>query len=376
MKIIIDENIALAEETFGKFGEVISMHGRAISNSDLRDADALIVRSITNVNENLLQNTNVQFVGSATIGIDHVDVDYLKHNNIYFTDAKGCNAFAVAEFVLTAVAKFVFDNDLRFGELTAGIIGYGNIGTKVEKFFNALGIKTVVNDLPLQEAGNKNNFATLSEALSCDIVTLHVPLTTETKFPTNYLINQKNISKLKRNSLLINTSRGEVVDSEALLNAIETSNINAVIDVWEYEPEINKSLLQKVFIATPHIAGYSLEGKIYGTKIIYEKFCMHFKVQNDWRIQLPHTENNFISVDESDELEKILYKITKRIYEITADNVALKKTLSLTKKERGVEFDMQRKFYRLRREFNNYTIKFCDSNPELKNILADLRFSV
>lgn len=375
MKIVIDENVAFAEEAFGAFGEVVMMNGREISNSHLINADALIVRSITKVNEELLKNCGVKFVGAATIGVDHIDAEYLKRNKIFFSNAKGCNAHAVAEYVLTAVSSFAYNNGLDFSQLTAGIIGYGEIGSKADNFFRALGIKTLANDPPLQEDNFEKDFSDLNEVMNCDIVTLHVPFTSSGKHPTKHLINERNINSLKSASLFINTSRGEVVDSKALLSSVEKNNIRAVIDVWENEPEISAELLEKVLFATPHIAGYSLEGKINGTKMIYDSFCRFFNLENRW------SENSLgekipLAARLNDSLENFLYGITSRIYDIAEDDKKLKSSVNFLPEERGKFFDGMRKNYKLRREFDKYKILISPANAEFENILRRLRFSV
>ncbi|RPI60269.1 MAG: 4-phosphoerythronate dehydrogenase, partial [Ignavibacteriales bacterium] len=205
LKLIVDENIALAADIFNQFGDVKLVSGRYITNSLLKDIDILIVRSITNVDEELLKNTPVKFVGTATIGTDHIDLDYLKKNNIIFADAKGCNAFSVAEYVVAALLNFSVKYDFLLKDKSIGIIGVGNVGSKVTTFTKALGMNVLLNDPPLQRNGDKRDFIELDEILKCDIVTLHVPLNQNGIDKTHHLFNKKILSRLKNDTILINS---------------------------------------------------------------------------------------------------------------------------------------------------------------------------
>ncbi|MEE9571880.1 MAG: NAD(P)-dependent oxidoreductase, partial [Candidatus Neomarinimicrobiota bacterium] len=207
MKLVVDENIAFAEEAFSQFGDVLLFSGRKITNDILSNADALIVRSITNVDENLLQNTNIKFVGTATIGTDHFDTNYLNENNIVFADARGCNADSVAEYVFTALLKIAVDNKFTLKNRSIGIIGIGNIGSRVVKYAEALGLKVYKNDPPKQRAGEGSNYVSLEEALQANIVTLHVPLNKTGIDKTFHLFDEKKLNELKNNTIIINSSR-------------------------------------------------------------------------------------------------------------------------------------------------------------------------
>ncbi|MFN3693868.1 MAG: 4-phosphoerythronate dehydrogenase [Ignavibacterium sp.] len=225
MKIIVDENIAFAKEAFSLFGDVVLLPGREITNETLKNADVLIIRSVTDVNEKLLSNTSVKFVGTATIGTDHIDLDYLKSMDITFADAKGCNAYAVAEYFLTALLKVCSDEDISLQNKSIGVIGVGNVGSKVAGFSELLGLKVLKNDPPLQRENPDENFYSLDEVLQCDIITLHVPLTLEGEDKTYHLLNAENFEVLKDGSILINTSRGAVIDNQALRKVINQKNL-------------------------------------------------------------------------------------------------------------------------------------------------------
>ena len=227
MKLIVDENISFGKEAFSEFGEITFAHGREINNNMLANADALITRSITKVNEELLSGTKVKFVGTATIGTDHIDLNYLQENDITFSSAAGCNSNAVKEYVLAAVSH-IFKHRIDIEDKSIGIIGVGNIGTKVAAISESLGLKVIRNDPPLQRlpAGQTGEtgsdiYSKLEDALQCDIITCHVPLNLEGIDKTVHLINEETLRLIKPGTLLINSSRGAVVDNKALRERLE-----------------------------------------------------------------------------------------------------------------------------------------------------------
>jgi len=376
MKLVVDENIAFAKEAFSQFGDVFLISGRQITNNILRNADALIVRSITNVDENLLQNTNIKFVGTATIGTDHIDTHYLDENNIAFTDAKGCNADSVAEYVFTALLKIAVDSKFILKNKSIGIIGVGNVGSKVAKYADALGLKVYKNDPPKQRAGEGNNYVSLEEALQADIITLHVPLNKAGIDKTFHLLDEKKLTEIKNNTTIINSSRGAVVENIALLNMIDEKQFKIILDVWEGEPLINTDLLRKVLIGSSHIAGYSLEGKVNGTKMIYDVLCRFTNQPNDWEPKLPAVKNNIIDLPSTEHLEEKLHLIFKQIYNIEKDDSEMREMIEMDNDSKAAYFDKLRKEYRLRREFNNYTAIIKRKDKKLGEILRKFRFKV
>ncbi len=289
LNIVVDENIAFAKQAFNEFGNVILLPGREITNDKLRNTQILIIRSVTQINETLLKNTPVMFVGTTTIGTDHIDLDYLKKNNIAFCDAKGCNAYSVAEYVIAALIDISVKLNFSLKDKTIGIVGVGNVGSKVAEFAEAFGMKVLLNDPPLQRNGVKKNFVNLEKILSADIITLHTPLNLTGTDKTFHLLNINNLKQIKDGAVLINTARGAVINNTDLLEVIESKNLKVVLDVWENEPDIKIELLKQVLIATPHIAGYSLEGKINGTKIIYNSLCTYLKIRPTFSFDTEHS---------------------------------------------------------------------------------------
>lgn len=374
MKLIVDENIEFAREAFSLFGETILLPGREITNKILKDADILIVRSVTNVGEKLLNGTSVKFVGTATIGTDHIDLSYLKSRNIRFADAKGCNAFAVAEYFLTALMKVCSDEKISLQNKSIGVIGFGNVGSKVAKFSELLGLKVLKNDPPLERKKTEEKFCSLDEALHCDIVTLHVPLTFEGIDKTYHLLNEDNLKSMKDGAILINTSRGAVVDNQSLRKIVTGKNLHLIFDVWENEPDVDLSLLERVKIGTPHIAGYSLEGKVNGTIMIFDALNSFFGTDYHFDFSLPEVENNILSYNKNIFDEEEFSNLLSGIYNIETDNAQMKKILYFEREDRIKYFDTMRKYYPLRREFNNYIVK--SDSQQLMKIFKGLRFKV
>ncbi|RLA15931.1 MAG: erythronate-4-phosphate dehydrogenase, partial [Gammaproteobacteria bacterium] len=267
VKIVADENIPRVQEAFKDLGEVILLPGRQIERRHLLDCRCLLVRTVTAIDKKLLQDTPVEFVGTATIGTDHVDLEYLKNNDIAFSNAAGCNAEAASEYVISGL--FALSERLGFNpfDLKAGIVGYGNVGSRLYQKLRTLGIETLLNDPPLDEARTSSQtFVELDTIISeCNFISLHVPLTRTGKHPTWHLLDQAGLRGLPKNCLLVNAARGPVVDNQALLNTLESRpDLVVFLDTWENEPDISRELLDRVSLATPHIAGYSVEGRLRG----------------------------------------------------------------------------------------------------------------
>lgn len=268
MKIVADENMPLVNEMFSAYGEVETFPGRELGPKQIKDADVLLVRSVTQVNADLLSGSSIRFVGSATIGTDHVDQNYLKQNDIQFANAPGCNANAVVQYVLSVLCR------LRPGwqEQTVGIVGCGNVGGWLYQTLQKLGVDCRCYDPFLLETDNID-LVSFEEVIQSDILCLHTPLTTDGPYPTFHLFDEAVLSQLDPNALLINAGRGAVVDNRALLDMLPQSTWKVVLDVWEGEPDIALPLLELVDIGTPHIAGYSYDGKVNGTTMVRDAFC-------------------------------------------------------------------------------------------------------
>jgi erythronate-4-phosphate dehydrogenase len=364
MKIVADPNIPFVREAFAALGEVTLDPGRSISAERIRDADVLLVRSVTAVNAALMEGSRVKFVATATIGTDHVDEAYLASRGIGFASAAGSNANSVAEYVIAALLELAHRHKFRLSDKQLGVIGVGHVGSRVVRYAEALGMRVLQNDPPRQRVENLPDFVSLDRVLTeSDIVTLHVPLDDTTR----HLLHRDNM----RGFTLINTARGAVVDNKALLKAIDGERIRgAVLDVWENEPNISPELLDIVEIGTPHIAGYSFDGKVNGVRAIYEAACKFFGFQPTWTPTLPPpvVPKIELSVSSGEDDESVIQRIIKRVYDIAVDDAALRKNV--------LAFDKLRAEYPIRREFFNTELALRGASESLRQRAAGLGFKV
>jgi erythronate-4-phosphate dehydrogenase len=372
LSIVADRQILLAEETFSKFGKVELVDGRSIDHSTVKNADVLLVRSVTQVGESLLNNSKIGFVGSATSGIDHIDTDYLKRSNISFAHAPGSNARSVAEYVLSSLLATAEFNNFDLTKKTVGIIGCGQVGSRVKRFLQSLGVQCLLNDPPLAVQGSTESFVGLERVLEADIITIHVPLTIDGKYPTSKLVDKSFLDRLKADVVLINTSRGEVVDESALLSFKEINpESTLILDVWCSEPEININLLQHTFIGTPHIAGYSYDGKLKATTILAKALLAETKNMPDIaQVLTPKSVTDAIEYNDDTAVQLAVMQT----YDVRSDAIALRELLSMPSGERGDYFDSLRKNYPIRREFTDRQINTKNLNNEMKQCLLELGF--
>jgi len=270
MKLIIDDACYAYNEIFSQFGDIIAIPGRDIDADSVKDADILIVRSRTKVNQELLTNSTIKFVGSTVAGLDHVDQQYLANNNIKFFSAQGCNSMAVAEFVIGTIINLAEKHNFNYQDKTLGIIGVGNVGSRLAAKADLLGIKTLLNDPVRQINENLPNFVDLDTALGADIVTFHTPLTFDGEYPSFKLLNKDNFHHITDQTILFNAARGGVIVEEIWE---KTKTLENVIDCWENEPNINKNLQKTAYLALPHIAGHSIDAKFMGSFMVYEALC-------------------------------------------------------------------------------------------------------
>ncbi len=319
-RIVVDQNMPGIDELFADFSEIICLEGRSINNQVLLDADALLCRSITRVDQALLQNSKVKFVGTATIGTDHLDIDWLESHQINWANAAGCNAAAVAQYILSGMAFWSRWKKRDIKKLNIGIVGAGNVGTELARCLDLLGIHYLLCDPPLESQGDKRPLVSFEEALKCDVISLHVPITDRGRYPTRHLINQASLAQIKQSQLLINASRGAVVDNQALADYLLDSKSAAIIlDVFENEPHLPLELIEKCLLATPHIAGHTLEGKLRGSWLIFKSFCKAFDILTTRKETDLYPPANQISLNNADLGESLL-----ALYDIQSDSQALR----------------------------------------------------
>jgi erythronate-4-phosphate dehydrogenase len=353
MKVVADNKIPFLAGVLEPFAEVIYLPGGKISKKDLQEADALLVRTRTQCNEALLEGTTIKFIATATIGYDHLDTEYLKLANITWTNAPGCNSGSVQQYLGAVLCQIAEIEKTPLAGKTIGIIGVGNVGKKVEALAKALGMKVLRNDPPRSREEGETGFTKLEELLQLsDFVTVHTPLNLTGPDQTFHLLNQERLNLMKPSAFLINSSRGEVVDGKALKAALKSKIIKgAVLDVWENEPEIDLELLDLVSIATPHIAGYSQDGKANGTAQSVRALAIHFNLplKDFYPKNMPAPDQPFIDISNEQEAEKQLNTAILHTYPIQGDDLAFRKAPESFEKLRGD--------YPVRREFASFTVR-------------------
>lgn len=368
MKILIDENMPYAAELFSQLGDVISKPGRTLKADDLVDIDALMIRSVTKVNAVLLEKANkLRFVGTATAGQDHVDQALLAERGITFTAAPGCNKVGVAEYVLSSLMVLGQQQGFSVFDKTIGIVGAGNVGSYLAQCLDALGIRYLLND-PLKEAeGDPRQFHNLDTLLEqCDVITLHTPITRDGDYPTYHLADEAFIQKLAPGAILINAARGPVVDNQALKEALQRSEsgegkaLTAVLDVFEHEPLVDLELLPLLAFATPHVAGYGLEGKARGTTMVFNSYCQFLDLDKHIAASslLPVAPVPYIRLSQQWQ-EPDLFSLIQLIYDVRKDDALFRREMVRTvgdDVQMANAFDRMRKNYWDRREYSAITV--------------------
>ena len=394
MQIVADENIPLLEQFFSEFGEIRKVAGRTMTSEDVKDADILLVRSVTQVNEALLANSPVKFIGTCTIGTDHIDLAYLdavnknrSENNqqkITFSSAPGCNAEAVVDYVLSAVSVLIDKRDQIFQDITVGIIGIGNVGLRLRRRLEAMGVTVIAVD-PFKEATTVGELSSLDDALQADVVSLHTPITLPAdvaEHATYHLINEQRLQQMKPNACLINSCRGSVVDNEALkVHMSNHADFESIIDVWEGEPNLDLQLMNRCMLATPHIAGYSLDGKMRGTELVYQACCQTFglPIRSKLAQYLPEPTIKKIKFGDSVPVHQALRTAIRAGYEVRVDDGIMRSTLLRTGGEPQAmreQFDLLRKNYPLRRDIPTIRIEVPGKRQDLQQALEAAGFDV
>jgi erythronate-4-phosphate dehydrogenase len=356
LRIAIDKNIPLAESAFKNLGDVILLETTDFSDTAVKSADILVIRSEITVGRKLLEGSRVRFVGTATIGVDHIDIPYLESKGIGFASAPGSNANSVKEYVLAALLTLGARRGFTLAGRVLGVAGVGNIGSKVARMAGDLGMTVLLNDPPIARMTGDPKFVPLDKLMGADIISLHVPLTRTGEDPTYHLFDSRRIAAMKKGSILINTSRGAVVDTVALKNGLGRGDLSAaVLDVWEGEPAIDVELLRLVSLGTSHIAGYSLDGKVNAVRAIRKAVCRFLANESTWDSgpELPPAEPAEISLDGRGTTDEVLRTAVRRCYDIEFDDRNLREILDVPLESRISYYMKLRTGYRARREFFN-----------------------
>jgi len=375
--IAVDRNIPLATSAFGGLGEVRLLETTAVTPGAVRDAAALVIRSETKVGRELLEGSAVRFVGSATIGTDHCDTGYLRERGIAFANAPGSNANSVKEYVLAALLALARRRGFALRRRTLGVVGVGNVGSRVAAVGRALGMTVLLNDPPRARVEGGREFLPLDALMDADVLTLHVPLTREGPDPTFHLFDERRIGAMKPGAMLLNTSRGAVVETGALCRALEAGRIAAaVIDVWEGEPRIDADLLRLATLGTSHIAGYSLDGKVNAVCIVRAALSAWRGGAPGWNpaAEIPPAPVPQVTLPAGEALERSLGRAVSAAYDIELDDRNLRGMLEVPGPDRGPYFMRLRTGYRLRREFSATRVTLAGGNPELEASIAAVGF--
>jgi erythronate-4-phosphate dehydrogenase len=370
IKIVVDKNIPFIEGALDPYAELNYLPAGNINNLSVRNVDALVVRSRTACNETLLKGTNVKFITSATIGHDHIDKDYCNRAGIKWSNAPGCNARSVVQYVASALINLAVEKDFELSGRVLGIVGVGEIGSRVATIAKSLGLKVLLNDPPRERKEGGSHFVTLEYLLAkSDIVTIHVPLNIDGLDRTLHLVDNAFLCRMKKGSYFINTSRGEVVSEDDLLNHILDKRMRgAILDVWENEPEIDRRLLKAALFATPHIAGYSLEGKANGTAMSVKAIAdfFNFEMESWYPAEFPSSEIREIVIPKGSSRTEVLWCAINSAYNIRNDSMKL-----MTDPGR---FEHYRDNYPVRREFSAYKVMNDHIDKATLALLKELGF--
>ena len=375
MLIVADENIPLIEEFFASFGEIRRLPGRQITRADVHDADVLLVRSVTRVDRELLEGSAVRFVGTCTIGTDHLALDYFEQAGIQWSSAPGCNARGVVDYVLGSLLTLADIEGADLAQRTYGVIGAGEVGGRLVRVLRDLGWNVRVCD-PLRQAAEGAGYVSLEQIIEqCDVISLHTPLSKNGEFATWHLLDEARLNRLKPGTWLINASRGPVVDNAALrkvLNARE--DLQAVLDVWEGEPQVDVELADLCVLATPHIAGYSLDGKQRGTAQIYEALCDFLGQAPQVQLAdlLPAPWLARVELSANSDQAWALAMLCRGVYDPRRDDADFRRTLTGSGDQQKLAFDALRKLYPMRREIEGLTVHIEGHNPALTTMAAAL----
>jgi erythronate-4-phosphate dehydrogenase len=373
IKIIADDKIPFLAGLLEPFADVTYLPGRTIGKEQVKDASALLIRTRTKCTEKVLKGSMVSFIGTATIGFDHIDTRYCEAHNIKWTNAPGCNSSSVQQYIASALLKMAGDFSFRLRDKTIGIIGVGNVGSKIEKLARLLGMNVLLNDPPRARIEGEKPFVDLDKLLKeSDIVTLHVPLNIVGEDKTYHLINDKSIRKMKKGAWLINSSRGEVAETSALKKALSAGKFKGVVlDVWENEPDIDHELMERTFIATPHIAGYSTDGKANGTSMVVNSLCKVFNLPlNNWYpgvIPNPHIHEISINAKNKDP-EDVIREAVLHTYNISEDDIKLRFSPS--------DFEKLRGDYPVRREFPSFSVNLEGGTKKIEKLVGQMGFRI
>ena len=375
MLIVADEDIPLIEEFFADFGEIRRFPGRQISRADVHDADILLVRSVTKVDRDLLEGSAVRFVGTCTIGTDHLALDYFQQAGIQWSSAPGCNARGVVDYVLGSLLTLAEIEGVDLTQRTYGVIGAGEVGGRLVNVLRALGLNVLVCD-PVRQAVEGGDYVSLEHIIEhCDVLSLHTPLDKTGDYPTWHLLDQQRLEQLKPGTWLINASRGPVIDNAVLRTVLtRREDLQAVLDVWEDEPQVDVELADLCVLATPHIAGHSLDGKQRGTAQIYQALCdfLGHTPQVKLADLLPAPWLAKVELSANTDPGWAMAMICRGVYDPRRDDADFRRSLIGSVQEQKLAFDALRKHYPIRREIEGLPVHIEGESVALTQLVKAL----
>jgi len=377
MIVAVDNDIPYWEQAFSQFGQLRAFSGRNLKSDFIRDADALVVRAVTPVRPPLLDETSVKYVAGASAGIDHVDVQYLKARGIQYGYAAGCNADSVSEYIVTALHILASRKRWDLKRKSLAVIGIGNVGSRVVKKARALGMEVRLCAPPLRDSTGESQYQSLEEVMGADILTFHVPLSSEGLYPTRHMVDQRFLDRLSPVQFLINTSRGAVIDSDALKTALGERKISgAILDVWEGEPVIDYGLLELVDIGTPHISGVALDGKIRATEMVREQLSNFFGIRTSRVGDYAYPENIRIQPQKGTCGPEAISSVLQQGFGILDRDSQLRALAAVSREQAAAGFDRLRNERPLRLEFRHFTVDLGIDCPGLADTLRAMGFEI
>ncbi len=374
MKIVCDNKIPFLKGALEPYADVVYLPGKETTPDVVRDADALITRTRTKCDESLLKGSSVRMIATATIGFDHIDTEWCDKNGISWTNAPGCNSWSVQQYIASLLVTMAREFGFDCKDKTLGVIGVGNVGSKVARIASVLGFKVLLNDPPRARKEGTDGFVSFDEIIcKSDIITCHVPLQCTGQDATYHLFDAARLASMRKEQILINSSRGEVVDNKALKAALQDGKLKAAsLDVWENEPDIDTELLGMLFTGTPHIAGYSLDGKANGTWMSVQAVARALDLPcKDWKVReipLPGQPVEFRLDASGKSRQEVLTEAILYTYNILDDDRRLR--------EDTASFEMQRADYPVRREFPAFTISLANATPGQTEALTEIGFKL
>jgi erythronate-4-phosphate dehydrogenase len=371
MILAIDRAIPYCAEAFSELGELHPFSAEKLRPRDIRDADALVVRSVTKVDASLLEGSSTRFVAAASAGYDHIDREYLNTRGIGFGYAAGCNAVAVSEYIATALLLVASRRNWDLSQKSIAVIGVGHVGSRVAKKARALGMKVLLCDPPLRDLTGDLQYQDFEDMLGADVLSFHVPLLSEGPYPTRHMVNRAILDRLSPSQYLLNSSRGAVIDNSELKTALGKGRIEgAVLDVWEGEPQIDFSLLDLVDIGTPHIAGTALDGKIRATELARDVLCSFFNIQKTWNTKSLYPKEQLMRPLGQSAGQDAVLSTLLRVFDISRSDADLRGTRT------AADFIQLRINHPLRPEFRHFRIDLRDQDGKLQDIFTGLGFEV